>query len=97
MHGAWGALTILTRKQNNAKYRKAELRHELQKKKEQFLKDHPTDLKTELEFPEVSKQQLELIKKEIRRKAKREFYLNIAAYIITFAALVSLFLYWKYS
>lgn len=51
MHGAWGALTTLIKKQNAAKNRKAALSYDHQRKKEKFLKDHSDGYITELEFP----------------------------------------------
>ena len=82
MHGAWSALDQLIKKQNNAKYRKAKFRYHRQKKKEKFLKDHPYHVQTELKFPEVSKSQLEIIKKEIQRKARRRNLINLCIYVV---------------
>jgi sensor c-di-GMP phosphodiesterase-like protein len=98
MHGAWSALTILIKKQNNVKYRKAKFRHDSQKRKEKFIKDHPYHLRTELEFPQVSASKLEAIKKEIRRKARRksliDLSINIIASILMILFLLYLILIW---
>jgi hypothetical protein len=94
MFGAPGQFSALLNKQKNEKHRKTSVRYKLQKKKENFLKEHPADVKTELEFPEVSQQKLERIKNEIRRKAKIEQYIKIGTYLLGIVIFFVLFLYW---
>jgi hypothetical protein len=97
MFGAPGQFAELLNKQRNAKHRKAETRYDLQKKKETFLKDHPAHVITALEFPEVSEQELENIKKEIRKKAKTEAFFKIGGYAVGTLFFFVLFWLWLYS
>jgi hypothetical protein len=94
MFGAPGQFSALLNKQKNEKHRKTSVRYKLQKKKENFLKDHPIDVKTELEFPEVSQQKLDRIKKEIRRKAKVELHKEISIYLLGIVLFFVLFVFW---
>jgi len=94
MFGAPGQFSELLNKQRNEKYRKNSVRYKLQKKKENFLKEHPADMKTELEFPEVSQQKLQAIKEEIRSKAQVEHYIKIGTYFLSTIVFFLLFLYW---
>ncbi len=53
----WGALTMLIKRQNASRNRKADLRYELRKKKEELLKRKGSH--QEFDFPEISKEELE--------------------------------------
>ncbi len=59
MGDPWGGLTVLIKKQQHNKYRKAELKYLLQKRKESYLKENTNN---KLVFPEVSKEELKTIK-----------------------------------
>jgi hypothetical protein len=86
----WGSLTMLIKRQNASKYRKAVLRHELQKKKESYLKD-AYDANEELEFPELSTYEMNVLKREIRAKLKRERIKNIYSYGLAIGLIVLFF------
>ena len=83
----WGSLTILIKRQNAAKYRKAELRYELQKKRESYVKD-AYDSSEELEFPEISSHEMNVLKREIQEKLKRERRKNIYSYGLAIGLIV---------
>lgn len=89
----WGSLTMLMKRQNAAKYRKAKKRHDHQKKKEQFVNDHSSDF-TQLEFPEISPQRLETLKLQIRKRAKRKHTIKVIVYAIVIATCTLLYLYY---
>ena len=90
MHGAWGALNTLIKKQESAKFRKTKLKHELQKRKESYLKDNSG---LELEFPNVTKDEMRIIKQDIRAKYKRKRIKNILLNIFLLIAVFFLFYY----
>ena len=83
----WGSLTMLIKRQNAAKYRKAELRHELQKKRESYVKD-AYNSSEEFEFPEISQHKMNVLKKEIQEKLKRERRKNIYSYGLAIGLIV---------
>lgn len=95
MHGAWGALTNLTKRQHNEKVRKAELRHKLQKRKESYITDKVSQ--NEFDFPELSRLEMNKIKKEIRKKMRTQklydafWYLTRALLIGALLAAILLF------
>lgn len=89
----WGSLTMLIKRQNASKYRKAKNRYEHQKKKEQFLNDYPSEL-TQLEFPEISPQRLEALKLQIRKRVKRNHTIKVIVYSIVIATCTLLYLYY---
>ncbi len=78
----WGSLTMLIKRQNAEKYRKAQLRYELQKKKEDFLSNQGHT--NEFDFPEVSKLEMEKIKENIRADFRKQRIKNrlISAFIL---------------
>lgn len=67
----WGSLTMLIKRQEAAKFRKAILRNELKRRKESYLHDtyNGEDV---FDFPKVSEAEMAKIKYEIRKKLKRE-------------------------
>lgn len=77
----WGSLTVLIKKQEAAKNRKAKLKYELQKRKESLISKE----KNSLVFKEVSKADLKTIKAEIREKYRKE---RIKTLIVNFMLLV---------
>ncbi|AUC23263.1 hypothetical protein BTO15_14685 [Polaribacter sejongensis] len=87
MHGSFGALTTLIKKQEAAKNRKASLKYELQKRRESLLHSKPEQ---ELEFPEISKTEMKILKEEIRKKYKAARIKNIAVnfFLIIFVLLI---------
>jgi hypothetical protein len=55
----WGSLTILIKRQEAAKRRKATLKYDLQKRRESYIKKKATQ---KLEFPEISDSEIKTIK-----------------------------------
>lgn len=80
----WGSLTMLIKKQEAVKNRKAAFKYELQKRRETLLKGSS---QKEMQFPEISKAEMEILKEEIRRKYKVERIKNILVYVLIFAFL----------
>lgn len=85
----WGSLTMLIKRQEAAKNRKATLKYELQKRKTSLLNGKKNSLK----FPEINADELEIIKSEIRKKYKRE---KIKSIILDIIILISGFLFLCY-
>lgn len=97
MHGAWGALNSLIKKQNNDKYRKAHIRHELQKRKEKYLQNAYGGL-SGYNFPDLSDQEIEMIKGEIRASLKQDEIKNrinslIIFILVSIAVLYAILMY----
>ncbi|OAD40846.1 hypothetical protein [Polaribacter atrinae] len=90
MHGAFGALTSLIKKQEAAKYRKSTLKYELQKRRESLLKDKPAQ---ELEFPEISNIEMKILKEKIRKQYKADKIKNIIINILILTFVVAVFYY----
>lgn len=90
MHGAFGAATNLIKKQDAAKNRKASLKYELQKRRARFLKNTSNQ---ELEFPEISKAEMKIIKEKIRQNYKIEKIKNTIINILLLAFIVAIFYY----
>lgn len=67
----YGHLLVLIKKQLSNQYRKASQRTDFKKKRESYLsnKDH-----IKLLFPQVSAMKLEIVKEEIRSKARKDLY-----------------------
>lgn len=86
----WGSLTMLIKRQEAAKNRKAKLKFDLQKRKESYLKDNSG---LELEFPNVTKDEMRIIKQDIRAKYKRKRIKNILLNIFLLIAVFFLFYY----
>lgn len=77
----WGSLTMLIKRQNSEKYRKAKSRYDRQKKKEGFLTNDRKE--SQFDFPQVSEFELERIKGEIRADyRKRRIKNRIISFII---------------
>jgi transcription initiation factor IIF auxiliary subunit len=91
----WGSLTMLIKRQNASKYRKAELRYELQKRKESYVKD-AYDMDQTLEFPELSAHEMNVLKQEIRTKLKKERRRNLLSYLLVIT-LILLFAFIMYA
>lgn len=72
----WGSLTMLIKRQEAAKFRKAALRAELKNRKESHIHD-PYTAKDEFDFPEVSEFEMQKIKQDIKRKYKRQRNLQL--------------------
>ena len=81
----WGSLTILIKRQEAAKRRKATLKYDLQKRRESYIKKKATQ---KLEFPEISDSEMKTIKEGIRKKHKREWIKNV---LINFLLLICSF------
>ncbi|WP_026777729.1 hypothetical protein [Polaribacter sp. Hel_I_88] len=86
----WGSLTMLLKKQEVAKNRKAALKYELQKRREVLLKG---GARKEMEFPEISKTDITILKEGIRRKHKADQTKNIIIYILFFILVLFLIYY----
>ena len=86
----WGSLTILIKKQEAAKNRKAALKYELQKRREVLLKGND---RKEMEFPEISKDDMTILKSAIRIKYKADQTKNIIIYILIFIIILFLISY----
>lgn len=84
----WGALTMLIKKQEAAKNRKAVLKYELQKRREGLLKG---SARKEMEFPEISNAEMAILKEEIRKKYKAERIKSIIINIILLIFVVFIF------
>mgnify|MGYP001950925005 CR=1 FL=1 len=87
----WGSLTMLLKRQNSDKYRKAQLRHELQKKKENFLSNQESA--TEFDFPKVSDVEMERIKADIRADFRKQRIKNRIISVFILIAVI-MFLAW---
>ena len=90
MHGAFGVATNLIKKQDAAKNRKASLKYELQKRRARFLKNKSNQ---ELEFPEISKAEMKIIKEKIRQNYKIEKIKNTIINILLLTFIVAIFYY----
>ncbi|MFK8060235.1 MAG: hypothetical protein AB8B78_09110 [Polaribacter sp.] len=90
MHGAWGALTSLIKRQEAAKNRKAALKYELQKRRESFLSEK-TD--QNLEFPEISDTEMKVLKEKIRKKYRVQKIRNGIINLTILALVFFLFYY----
>lgn len=90
MHGAFGALTSLIKKQEAAKNRKTSLKYELQKRRESLLKNKPSQ---ELEFPEITNTEMKDLKEKIRKKYKEDKIKNTIINSILFLFVVAVFYY----
>ena len=92
----WGSLTMLLKRQNADKYRKAQLRHELQKKRESFLSNQKVD--SGLDLPELTRDQMERIKQEIRSNLRKQQInsrlISILIFILVVILVGSLFLFY---
>ena len=90
MHGAFGAITSLIKKQEAAKYRKATWKYELQKRRENLLKGKPTQ---KLEFLEISNTEMKILKEKIRKKYKADKIKNAIISILLFTLVAAVFYY----
>ncbi len=86
----WGSLTMLIKRQEAAKNRKAALKYELKKRKENLIKEKYTQ---NLKFPEISNLEMTALKKEIRKKHKKDKIKNNVINLIIFIIIISLFYY----
>jgi hypothetical protein len=90
MHGAWGTLTMLIKKQEATKHRKAEIRRNFKNRKNLFIE---TNNKGELDFPKISNAEMALLKRKIRKEYRKR---NIKKGIINaliFTAVAFVFYY----
>ena len=67
----YSSFTVLRKIQNDEKYRKAQFRHELQKKKEKFLEGALGGL-SGYHFPNLSNQEIEVVKDQIKANLKQD-------------------------
>ena len=86
----WGSLTMLIKRQEAAKNRKSALKYELQKRRESYFKGKPEQ---ELEFPEISTTEMNILKEKIRKKYKADKIKNAIISIILFIFVVAVFYY----
>ncbi|MEE9407483.1 MAG: hypothetical protein V3V28_05355 [Polaribacter sp.] len=85
----WGSLTMLIKRQEASKNRKAALRYELQKKKENYFNNNTY----ELEFPKISNSEMKVLKQEIRKKYRNNKIKTIILNILILAFVLFLFYY----
>tara|TARA_R110001632_G_scaffold152588_2_gene270276 strand:- start:10866 stop:11153 length:288 start_codon:yes stop_codon:yes gene_type:complete len=91
MHGAWGGLSILIKRQEAAKFRKAALRAELKNRKESYI-HNVYDLKDEFDFPEISHSEMQLLKEKIRndfRKKRRKEIIIVSILCLLFTVIIT--------
>jgi hypothetical protein len=86
----WGSLTMLIKRQEAAKNRKASLKYELQKRRESYFKGNPEQA---LEFPEISTAEMKVLKEKIRKKYKADKIKNVIINIIIFTFVAAVFYY----
>jgi len=87
----WGSLTMLIKRQNAEKYRKADLRYELQKRKESYITDKESQ--DEFDFPQLSRSEMNEIKEDIRKKIRTDKLKSSIRYIL---AAIAAFLFITY-
>jgi len=90
----WGSLTMLIKRQLASRKRKENFQFDLQKKKENLLKNSSI---TELEFPVISDSKMKLIKKKIKKKYKTERIKDIILYVIITIFTISFVTFIMYS
>lgn len=78
MHGAWGALSILIKKQEANKFRKAELRSKLKSQREGYSNAHES--KDEFDFPKISSVEMKRLKSQIRKDFRKEKIKDVIYY-----------------
>lgn len=83
----WGSLTMLIKRQEAAKFRKAKLRAELKNKKEGYLND-VYSVKDEFKFPQVSEFEMKKIKEAIHKKYRKQRNLQFLFSITLLSAIV---------
>ena len=81
---------MLIKRQEAAKNRKAKLKYDLQKRKESLLNENPHQ---KLEFPEISKEKMHVLKQEIRKKHKKIRIKSILLNIFLLLAFICLVYY----
>lgn len=84
----WGSLTMLIKKQEAARNRKAALKYELQKRRESLLKDNAVQ---EMQFPKISTEEMKVLKAAIRKKYKADRIKNSIKNILLFVFVILLF------
>ena len=85
----WGSLTMLIKRQNAAKNRKNELKYQLQKNKESYLKNKG---KNDFDFPELSNSEMTILKQQIRKNLKKEKIKNMVINLtLVFASFLTLY------
>ncbi len=87
----WGSLTMLIKRQEADKFRKAELRARLKSQKENYL--HTREQKDEFDFPEISPQEMKILKEKIRKDLKKQ---RIKSFIISCLLLTIILTYILY-
>ncbi|WP_439129452.1 hypothetical protein [Polaribacter sp.] len=83
----WGALTMLIKRQEAAKNRKAVLKKALQEKKMSYLH---VENKTEFGFPELSTVELKQLKNDIRKEIKKQRIKSIISSLILLISIISI-------
>lgn len=87
----WGSLTMLIKRQEADKFRKAELRARLKSQRELYL--HAHEAEDEFNFPKVSSIEMKKLKDQIRKDIRKENVKNILFYLIIFIILLSVIIY----
>lgn len=91
MHGAYGALTVLVKRQQSEKFRKAQMRAKLKSRKESYLDAY--DSKDEFDFPEISTIEMRKLKDQIRKDFRREKIKNVFYFLVSILLVSSLVIY----
>jgi len=91
---SWGSLTMLIKKQQADKRRKAEIRALFIKRKKLYI--HTNSTKNEFDFPELTPRNLEKIKTEIRLKLKRRRMVDLIISVLFFIIILAGLVYFYY-
>jgi len=91
----YSSFTVLRKLQNDEKFRKAQFRYELQKKKEKFLEGALGGL-SGYDFPDLTNQEMQVIKDQIRINLRQDkvnsrrnsLFLFIIAAIVVFCLMI---------
>lgn len=87
----WGSLTMLIKRQEADKFRKAELRARLKSQKESYLHGH--EHKDEFDFPEISPPEMKKLKERIRKDLKKQRIKSIIISSIILSIIITYIVY----
>lgn len=87
----WGALTMLIKRQQADKFRKAALRAKLKSQKESYIHSHQS--KDLFDFPELPRSEMEKLKSKIRNDYRKQRISNIFLNSIILISVIVFLLY----
>jgi hypothetical protein len=90
----WGSLTMLIKRQEADKFRKAELRSKLKNQKEGYLNAHES--KDEFNFPEISSVEMKKLKEKIRRDIRNEWIRSLVFLLLVLSIIIACIIYIYY-